>query len=278
MTYDAGASRLSIMMVYAVGAGIIAFLTVLLVPHQGFVVGDNGLINWRNGAKMKEGAPCPATHADGAVVDDSDDVEMLAGQRPDADETVSTTPSHESQAAEGAGTTDTAVSGFQSLPFSVQARSPRHILLLVIFGTTIARMAFFFSTFTAQLLQWFDAADIRSLSKGFSVIMLSGGFGVFFIGPVLDKYGIAWGFFVTFVTGTLWSVLQFVPSIPVQGVSWAVFALYRAFFFSVIASYMVAVFGYANMGKVYGFCNVVAAMCSIFNNMVRSVCHSTRTH
>jgi hypothetical protein len=32
---------------------------------------------------------------------------------------------------------------------------------------------------------------------------------------------------------------------------------------------MVAVFGYANMGKVYGFCNVVAAMCSIFNNMVR---------
>jgi hypothetical protein len=102
--------------------------------------------------------------------------------------------------------------------------------------------------------------------------MLAGGFGVFIIGPVLDKWGIAWGFFVTFATGTLWSVLQFVPLIPAQGFSWVTFAFYRAFFFSVIASYMVAVFGYANMGKVYGFCNVVAAACSIFNNMVLFSC------
>lgn len=125
-------------------------------------------------------------------------------------------------------------------------------------------------TICEQLLQWFDAADIAPLSKAFSVIMLAGGFGVFIIGPVLDKWGIAWGFVVTFVTGTLWGFLQFVPSIPVQGVSWVTYALYRAFFFSVIASYMVAVFGYANMGKVYGFCNVVAAVFSIFNNMVPS--------
>ncbi len=100
--------------------------------------------------------------------------------------------------------------------------------------------------------------------------MLAGGFGVFIIGPVLDKWGIAWGFFVTFMTGTLWGVLQFVPSIPAQGLSWATFALYRAFFFSVVASYMVAVFGYSNMGKVYGFCNVASATFSIFNNQART--------
>jgi hypothetical protein len=102
--------------------------------------------------------------------------------------------------------------------------------------------------------------------------MLAGGFGVFIIGPVLDKWGIAWGFFVTFTTGTLWGLLQFVPSIPAQGLSWATFALYRAFFFSVVASYMVAVFGYSNMGKVYGFCNVASATFSIFNNQVRRCC------
>ena len=62
-------------------------------------------------------------------------------------------------------------------------------------------MAFFFGTFNAQLLQWFDAEDIAPLSKGFSVIMLAGGLGVLIIGPVLDKFGIAWGFAVTFATG-----------------------------------------------------------------------------
>jgi hypothetical protein len=68
--------------------------------------------------------------------------------------------------------------------------------------------------------------------------MLAGGFGVVIIGPILDKWGIAWGFVVTFATGTLWSVLGSVPSILAQGLSWGTFALYRAFFFSVIASYM----------------------------------------
>ncbi len=120
----------------------------------------------------------------------------------------------------------------------------------------------------SQLLQWFDAADIAPLSKAFSVIMLAGGFGVFIIGPVLDKWGLAWGFVVTFASGALWGVLQFVPSIPVQGLSWAAFALYRAFFFSAVASYMVTIFGYTNMGKVYGFCNVCSAIFSMFNNKV----------
>ena len=84
----------------------------------------------------------------------------------------------------------------------------------------------------------FDAEAIAPLSKAFSVIMLAGGFGVVIIGPILDKWGIAWGFVVTFATGTLWSVLGSVPSIMAQGLSWGTFALYRAFFFSVIASYM----------------------------------------
>ncbi len=314
--YDAGSTRLGIMIGhvtsctlqlvtktnslvctagYSVGAAIIALFTLLFVPHSAFAVGDSGDIDWRNGAKIKsnrdheismKALPDDAESNVQVAGDASDTVKMLEGQRSDSYETEHATAATSSSTSDSSIVVEDAASSFQSLPFSRQARSPRHVLLLILFGTTVARMAFFFGTFNAQarkhthflfwsnrhnppqLLQWFGAQDIAPLSKAFSVIMLAGGFGVFIIGPVLDKWGIAWGFFVTFATGTLWGLLQFVPSIAVQGLSWVAFALYRAFFFSAAASYMVTIFGYTNMGKVYGFCNVFSAVFSIFNNQV----------
>jgi hypothetical protein len=241
------------MIAYAAGVVFIGFCTIALVPHQGFVVGDSGSINWKNGEKnrskcnvgevmnsLKEHSDTTSISSSG---NDSEDVNMLEGQRSDdADCTIESPPPLSNADPHQV---------FQSLSLLSQAR-----------------MSFFFGTFNAQLLQWFSAEDIAPLSKGFSVIMLAGGFGVFIIGPVLDKFGISWGFLVTFSMGSAWGILQFIPSIFAQGLSWSVFALYRAFFFSVIASYMVTVFGYANMGKVYGLCNVVAALFSVFNNKI----------
>ena len=161
MMYDAGATRMGIMAGYSAGAAIIALLTVMLVPHQGFVVGDSGLINWKNGAKVgvasEKGSAMrtlqidPEADGGDAVVDDADDAYMLAGQQSSGSDSynanVATSPPP-LPATEAAGHPDR---DFQSLPFPVQARSPRHILLLLIFGTTIARMAFFFGTFNAQV-------------------------------------------------------------------------------------------------------------------------------
>lgn len=146
MMYDAGSTRFGIMVGYSVGAAVIAVLTVMFVPRHAFVVGDSGDINWRNGAKRG------AAHAGGVAMktmqDDaeaaqnvSEDVTMLDGVRSDTFDADSAAP------LPPAAPDD---SSFQSLPFSRQARSPRHILLLLLFGTTVMRMGFFFGTFNAQ--------------------------------------------------------------------------------------------------------------------------------
>jgi hypothetical protein len=151
MVYDAGSSRLSIMISYSVGVAIIAVLTIAMVPHKGFVVGDDGCVNWKNGAKVRSDTPGAAMTtlrvepATNNADEDADDVKMLDGQRSDASD--SATP----DASPPDAATEKTENDFKSLPFSRQARSPRHILLLVIFGTTIARMAFFFGTFNAQV-------------------------------------------------------------------------------------------------------------------------------
>jgi hypothetical protein len=154
MMYDAGSTRFGIMVGYSVGAAVIAVFTVLFVPRHAFVVGDSGDINWRNGAKVgafgaKDDAALAGDVAMKTVQDDdaeaahkvSEDVKMLDGMRSDTFDADSAAP------LPPASTDD---SSFQSLPFSRQARSPRHILLLLLFGTTVMRMGFFFGTFNAQ--------------------------------------------------------------------------------------------------------------------------------
>jgi hypothetical protein len=151
MVYDAGSSRLGIMISYSVGVAIIAVLTIAMVPHQSFVVGDDGCVDWKNGAKIRSNKPGvvmttlriePATNAGDDSADHADDVKMLDGQLSDAFDSDSPPPNAAAHKTEN---------DFQSLPFMRQARSPRHVLLLLIFGTTIARMAFFFGTFNAQV-------------------------------------------------------------------------------------------------------------------------------
>jgi hypothetical protein len=159
--YDTGSSRLAIMIAYAAGTVIIALLTILLVPHQGFVVGDTGQINWKNGAKMKHAGEQPIgmtsmrdDDESGAAssLDNADDAKMLDGQRSDSyDADAASTPPSPPSAHSPAAAPNNDAATFQSLPFAVQARSPRHLLLLLLFGTTIARMAFFFGTFNAQV-------------------------------------------------------------------------------------------------------------------------------
>lgn len=160
--YDAGSTRLSIMIAYGVGTVVIALLTILLVPHQGFVVGDTGQINWKNGAKMKHAGEQPigmkTIHEDGEesgnadALGDADDAKMLDGQRSDAYDAVATaSPPAPLPANSPSATLNSDAVSFQDLPFAVQARSPRHLLFLFLFGTTVARMAFFFGTFNAQV-------------------------------------------------------------------------------------------------------------------------------
>jgi hypothetical protein len=160
--YDSGSSRLAIMITYGFGTVIIALLTILLVPHQGFVVGDTGQINWKNGAKIKQAGEQPIgmtampedddESGSAASSGDADDAKMLDGQRSDSyDADAAAPPPAPPPTDSPAAVSHSDAATFQSLPFAVQARSPRHLLLLILFGTTIARMAFFFGTFNAQV-------------------------------------------------------------------------------------------------------------------------------
>ena len=106
---------------------------------QGFVVGDTGDVHL-NGTKrgrstVDGGIPMTSNiNADDDAEAVADDVKMLHGQRSDAAEgDDAAVPAATASAPVDAAAAEVP---FQSIPFALQARSPKFYLLLLLFATS----------------------------------------------------------------------------------------------------------------------------------------------
>ena len=86
--------------------------------------------------------------------------------------------------------------------------------------------------------------------------------GFLFI-PLINYFLVTYGFLITFrviyVLGMLYGGFVLVPDLESQVVTFVAFTAFRAFLYSVIATYFARMFGPVNAGRLYGSMSVVAS-------------------
>ncbi|KAL1503653.1 hypothetical protein AB1Y20_012126 [Prymnesium parvum] len=89
----------------------------------------------------------------------------------------------------------------------------------------------------------------------------------FLVIPLIDgcihRIGLLGALHVTSVLGFAYNTLQLLPNLGAQLLAAAFFAIFRAFLFSIISAYNMAIFGPLTMGRVMGLCFIVAAMVNL---------------
>jgi LAT3 family solute carrier family 43 protein 3 len=152
-------------------------------------------------------------------------------------------------------------------PFKVQLFTKESIYLCI-FHTTFS---FWLSTYMGSIQSRLTAISpgpefvpkIESYSETFGLVLSLAFVASPFIGYSIYKLKLVNSLFVCITLAIVWSAWKFVPSIDLQLVAFVLFAIVRAWYYSIIFNIVTQLFGWTNVGKLWGVYSVIAGISSL---------------
>jgi len=108
-----------------------------------------------------------------------------------------------------------------------------------------------------------QTSGLQQMSTVISFIIPLGFLVVPIFTTSIKQFGLFGTLQVTCFIGFIYNGLQFVPSLPAQLVTVAIFTWWRAFLFSIIADFNANTFGILKMGKIQGVCLLAGAIVNV---------------
>lgn len=160
------------------------------------------------------------------------------------------------------------VSELQSWPLGRQLRTVEFLAILAFAAVQVARSNLYLGAVDLvndQIAEssHADAATLSRMSTIIGLIVPQGWLAVPAIELSIHKLGILGTMHVTTVIGLVYNGLQLVPNLPLQLVGAIVFAMFRAFLFSIITAYNAETFGPKTLGRIMGVCFLAAAIVNL---------------
>ena len=152
------------------------------------------------------------------------------------------------------------------LPFLSQVKSFEWIFYTIYFTLYTFWLNAYFGSVQSRL-QYFDPTKqnsglILTMVEVLGICLSAAFVFAPIVGLVIQKIGLEWSIFVLAVIGTAWSVLQFVPIILAQISTFILFAIFRAYFYSITMNLLSQLIGWTHIGKAYGLAGLVAGLIS----------------
>jgi MFS family permease len=95
-----------------------------------------------------------------------------------------------------------------------------------------------------------------------------------FLGVAIHKLKLVRSVFVSVILGVIWCLCQFLPSIQLQLITFIVFAVVRAWYYSIAFNVVSQIFGWANVGRMWGTYSAISGVIAIgFYGISWSVVH-----
>eukprot|EP00743_Colponemidia_sp_Colp-15_P003634 GILK01003923.1.p1 GENE.GILK01003923.1~~GILK01003923.1.p1 ORF type:complete len:474 (+),score=63.84 GILK01003923.1:39-1460(+) len=153
-------------------------------------------------------------------------------------------------------TRDTVIGTVKSKPFLFAA---------VYAVLQLFRCNFYLGTVDSQLQQLADTKETAELwTRIFAWILPAGGvICVPIVGYFLDRKGLVFSLFVLNVSATLSALFGCIDNLWVQSVTFIIFAFWRAFHFSAMASYVAILFGIHKFGTCWGTIYTISSFVNV---------------
>lgn len=146
------------------------------------------------------------------------------------------------------------------VPLKEQMKSPTYWYILIYGSPIIMFSNFFMATAQARLEQFGTDEEAANATRILSIILPASFIFAPVIGYLLDKQGLLRTTIFIQVLGALRASLQMVPVIEVQYLTFIIFSIWRASFYSTYIDAFFRIFGQKNFGTLYGV-NMFFAAC-----------------
>ena len=113
-----------------------------------------------------------------------------------------------------------------------------------------------------------DADQMYATTKAVGYIIPCGFFVIPFIGATVEGLGLVGSIQVINLLGITYSCLNLIPSLPVQIAAACVYTTYRAYVFSIVATFNAQVFGLRTMGRTQGVVFLFAGFANLSMNPI----------
>jgi len=158
--------------------------------------------------------------------------------------------------------------GLQAKPVGHQLRSLEFLLIFLFAAIQVARSNLYLGVVDLVNGQIAAKQDIpestrSTLTTIVGLIIPQGWLAVPLIEASIHRLGIFGTLHITTFVGVLYNVVQLIPNLWIQLVGAIVFAVFRAFLFSIITAYNAELFGPKTLGRVMGVCFLVAALVNL---------------
>ena len=149
---------------------------------------------------------------------------------------------------------------FLELPWTEQLKS-YYFLYIVCFTTVMMlRSNIYLGTVQILLEEYNDDDHGYLFTQIFTAILPFGFVFITSISYVLKRYGFATFNNIVTCLGIIYGVLAVIPVLYLQVLTFIFFCAYRAFFYSVVATFNASIFGHKNAGRIHGFSFLVAGI------------------
>jgi hypothetical protein len=152
-----------------------------------------------------------------------------------------------------------------ALPLAKQLTTVEYGAFLAFFCVCLVRFNCYISTVSSQMDVLGQGPD-AAYAKIFGFLLPCGFFFDIAIGGLLDRYGPVVGCACVWGTGTLVSVLALVPSLPLQQLTFVVFALFRGWIFCTMAVLLSSLYGFATLPPLIGVLTCVGGLVGLTSN------------
>lgn len=152
-----------------------------------------------------------------------------------------------------------------SLPFVDQLKTREAILLWLVHAVFSFWLSSYMGSVQSRLTSIEPPSEevnqkIKKYTETFGLILSLAFLSAPIIGYAIHKLKLMRALFVGIGMAILWSLCQFLPSINLQIITFIVFALVRAWYYSIIFNAVTHLFGWTNVGKLWGVGNALAGV------------------
>jgi hypothetical protein len=142
------------------------------------------------------------------------------------------------------------VAKLSAMTFLQQLREREWYLFMFFFVVCVLRLNMYIGTIDAQLTAL--GQHNGDYTNIFGIVLPLGFFFQFIVGPIIDRMGLRISWFLLWAILVLLCVLNLIPNLKLQVLTFIIFALFRAFLFSNMSTYLAKQFGYASVGRLVG--------------------------
>ena len=145
-----------------------------------------------------------------------------------------------------------------------QVCTPEYYMYVIFFSFMIIRFQFYIGTINTQL----DVLGQVNSEYGilFGYVLPCGAISVFLIGWILDTYGPIVGMFSLVVLVISLSILNLLPILTIQPLTFLLFGFFRGFLFCNMSVYLSSVFGYKYLGTLIGLLTTIGGLLGLIQN------------